>query len=244
MPEAAGIVRDRVPGPSVAVQFSRFAPYYDRFMSHYVDYPGWVRYVQRIFYRYRQTPRVILDLACGTGIPTLLLAQKGYRIIGIDRSPAMLDVLRPKIRDYDVQLIEADIRDFHVPEPADAGVCLYDSMNYLLTCEDLMRCFRAARESLRHGSLFVFDMNTIYGLATYWGNRTVARNVDKIQTIWRTDYDPDSLISTLHLTFYVTEGGRLVRYDEIHEERAYEMGEVAACLAAAGFREADFFAHG
>lgn len=230
-----------------AIPFARFAPYYDRFMRRYVNYPAWVRYVQQLFRHYHRQPHTILDLACGTGIPTMLLAQRGYRIYGVDGSEAMLNILRQKLenkQEADVIPVLGDIRDFQIPEPADAAICLYDSINYLLTEEDLIRCFRAVQRNLKPDGIFLFDVNTVFGLATSWGDRTTVREVEDIYTIWTTTYDPGTRISTLHLTFYVTEDDRLVRYDEIHKERGYHLEELDSCLAAAGFARNDYYAHG
>jgi ubiquinone/menaquinone biosynthesis C-methylase UbiE len=231
-------------GPEISVQFARFAPYYDRFMVRYVNYPSWVRYVQRLFARHHRKPKLILDVACGSGLPTMLFARQGYRIIGVDRSEAMLKILQDKIGDLDIRTIHSDIRDFELPEPADAAVSLYDSINYLLTPDDMKRCFQAVYRNLMPNGIFIFDMNTIYGLAAFWGNRTTVRDVEDIHTIWHTTYDVDTHISILHLTFYVSESKHLVRYDEIHEERGYRIGEIESCLRAAGFRKADFYQHG
>jgi len=213
-------------------------------MIRYVNYPNWVKYVQRLFVRHNRRPKLLLDVACGSGLPTILFARLGYRIIGVDRSEAMLAILQRKIGDYDVRTIRSDIRDFDLPEPADAAVSLYDSVNYLLTPDDLTRCFRAVYRNLVPDGIFVFDMNTIYGLACFWGNRTTVRDVEDIHTIWHTTYDADTHISILRLTFYVTEGKQLVRYDEIHEERGYAIPEIEFCLRSAGFRRSGFYQHG
>lgn len=230
-------------GPEIAVPFLRFAPYYDRFMVKYVNYPAWVQYVRRIFRRHACAPKLILDLACGTGLPTMLLAGHGYRLIGLDRSAAMLAVLRGKIGRHDIRLIQADMRDFTLPEPADAAICLYDSLNYLLTQDDLARCFDSVARNLKPDGLFTFDMNTVHGLAFFWGNRTTTRDVAGVYSVWKTAFDPETRISSLQLTFYVAEDGQRVRYDEVHEERGYYLEEIESCLQAAGFRQNDFYHH-
>ncbi len=230
-----------------SVQFSRFAPYYDRFMSKYVNYAGWVNYVRRIFRYYGCRPRLILDLACGSGVPTLLLAREGYRLIAVDRSEAMLEVLAAKVNDFDIRLIQSDIRDFTVPEPVDAAICLYDSLNYLLTADDLTNCFRAVFHSLKTDGAFVFDLNTVHGLATYWGDRQSVRDVEDIHSVWDTSYDPETRISSLRLTFSVKPKRRnqpAPVYVEIHEERGYSIPEIGACLQKAGFQRNDFYQHG
>jgi len=226
--------------------FSRFNLHYDRFMVKYVDYKGWVDYVVRVFGRFRSNPKTLLDLACGTGIPTLMLARRGYRMTGVDRSPEMLAVLESKRGDLPVATIHADIRDFTVPEPLEAAICLYDSMNYLLTEDDLVRCFRCARAAVMAGGLFVFDVNTVFGLAEHWGTRTTAREVGDIYSIWQHDWDGEARVSTLTLTFWEKpEAGKTgEKFVEIHQERGYHPEEIERCLKNAGFTAIRFFQHG
>jgi SAM-dependent methyltransferase len=226
--------------------FVRFHRHYDSFMVKYVDYKGWVGYVERVFGHFHSRPATILDIACGTGIPTLLLARRGFRLTGVDRSPEMLAELEAKRGELPVTTIRADMRDFAVAEPHDAAICLYDSMNYLLTEDDLARCFACVRRALVPGGLFVFDMNTLHGLAEFWGTRSTVREVGGVYSIWQNTYDSESRVSTLHLTFWEQpEPGRAgEKFEEIHQERAYEPDEVRRCLERAGFGESHFYQHG
>ncbi len=227
---------------SQAKPFTDFAPYYDSFMLKCVDYEDWVRYIDKIFKRFNAKPKTILDLACGTGIPTLLFAQRGYRLIGIDRSKAMLAVLLEKSKGYDIKVFQADVRDFKIAEPVDAVICLYDSINYLLTGEDLRRCFKCVRAALVKNGLFVFDMNTTYGLAVFWGNRQTTRDADNVHSIWHNCYDEQTAISTLRLTCYVKNENRV--FEEVHQERAYELPYIQKILENCGFPEVRFYQHG
>jgi SAM-dependent methyltransferase len=234
--------------------FSRFASYYDRFMVKYVDYAGWIDYLEKLFRRFGVRPKTILDVACGTGIPSILLARRGYGVTGVDRSPEMLEVLEKKRGSLPISTVRADIRDFRAGQGFDAAVSLYDSINYLLVEEDMVRCFRCVRQALREHGLFAFDMNTVYGLAEFWGNRTTMRETGGIQSVWRNTYDPETRVSSLHLTFWESPGPNRRRgsasspeprkFEELHQERAYHREEIERSLRAAGFREVYFYQHG
>jgi hypothetical protein len=119
-------------------------------------------------------------------------------------------------------------------------------MNYLLAEEDLVRCFSCVRAALIAGALFVFDMNTVYGLAEHWGTRSTAREVGDIYSIWQHDWDPETRVSSLTLTFWEkTEDGKPgEKFVEIHQERGYYPNEIERCLKTAGFGSAQFFQHG
>jgi SAM-dependent methyltransferase len=230
----------------MAAPFSQFARFYDRFMEKLVDYPQWVDYVERIFSKFRVQPRVILDLACGTGIPSLLFARRGYQVIGVDRSPEMLAVLEAKRGNLPIRVVNADIREFTLTEPVEAAVSLYDSINYLLTEADLIRCFTCVRRALVPDGLFVFDMNTVYGLEKQWGTRTLTRENDRMVSIWQCRFDHRTMISHLQLEFWekLPDGTTGPRYQEEHQERAYTTGEVRSALRQAGFDRVRFFHHG
>ncbi len=240
--------------PESALPFARFARYYDRFMMRYVDYQGWVNYVEKIFRRWyrreegepRILPRTVLDVACGTGIPTILLAERGYRVIGVDRSQEMLAVLEKKKGNLPVEVVCADIRDFQLPYRVDAAISLYDSINYLLTEEDLERCFSCVFRALMPGGVFAFDVNTIYGLAEGWGTRTLTRETEDIISIWQNYFDPGTRISTLRLTFWekLPDGTPGEKLEEVHQERAYSTEDIKRILQRAGFDEIHFFHHG
>ncbi|MEO0080129.1 MAG: methyltransferase domain-containing protein [candidate division WOR-3 bacterium] len=225
-----------------AEPFQEFARHYDRFMLRYVDYKTWVDYLERIFKRFGTRPQLILDLACGTGIPTIMLARRGYRLLALDRSREMLKELERKRAELPIEPIQADMSRFELNRQVDAAICLYDSMNYRLTEEALAGCFGCVRRAVKRSGLFAFDMNTLYGLAECWGTRTQTRQVGNVTSIWQHSYDPTTRISTLHLTFW-EEGRATQRFEEVHEERAWTVDEVGDHLRRAGFPEVHFFQH-
>jgi len=225
-----------------SVPFENFAQYYDQFMLRLVNYPVWVEYIIKIFKEHKLSPRTILDVACGTGIPSLLLAQKGYRIIGVDNSQNMLEMFKQKLSNskYNIQLIHSNIRNFSLPEKVDVAVSFYDSINYLLTEQDLASCFSCVANSLKPSGVFTFDMNSEYCLAIFWGNRETPRKIGNISSIWQNSYDPNTRISTLKLTVFTPDGRA---FQEIHKERAYSQTELKSILESVGFVNIEFYSH-
>jgi ubiquinone/menaquinone biosynthesis C-methylase UbiE len=222
--------------------FSRIAPYYDTLMNH-IDYPGWIEYIKKFFQVFHKQPKVIIDVACGTGNASLLLAQSGFKVIGVDRSAAMLEIFKEKSRGLDIDFVCADMRGFEVPQPGDAAISLFDSINYLLTEEELERCFCNVHRNLKPGGLFIFDMNTIFGLSTHWGNSITLREVGAIYSVWKNSYDYKENISTLHLTLFVKNQDHYERLEELHRERGYPTAVVEKRLKRAGFIRCHFYQH-
>lgn len=230
------------PGRISCQQFQGFAKYYDMFMLRLVNYSAWVDYIIKIFNNYHYYPKSILDIACGTGIPSLIFAKKGYQVVGVDRSLEMLEVFRKKIigTNYNIQIVHADIRSFSVSEKLDAAVSLYDSINYLLTEDDLLACFRCVANSLKPNGIFAFDMNTIYCLENFWDNQETTRRIGEVYSIWRNSYDQANQISTLKLTVYTDNG---LMFEETHQERGYSETVLKNLLEKAGFTEINIYAH-
>ncbi len=224
--------------------FERIAPYYDRIMQE-VEYEEWVRYVESFFPWAKGEVREVLDLACGTGTPTKILVQHGYRVVGIDRSVAMLQVARRKLGP-EVPLIAADLRKFALRKQFDAVLCLFDSLNNLLTELELSEAFENVRRHLRDGGVFVFDVNTIYALEHYWGNDVKVKEHGDLITIWRTTYLPGNRLSRLDFTVFAPDEeapGCYRRVDELHLERGYPLKTLKTLLNRAGFRRVYLFRH-
>jgi SAM-dependent methyltransferase len=179
-----------------------------------------------------------VDVACGTGIAAARFAAAGCRVTGVDRSPQMLARARKRAEEQGLQgvtFVEADMRDFALNEPADLVTCMYDSLNYLLEEADLAAAFRSAAAALRDGGLYVFDMNTIFGLAERWGTRDYVNcDTDDWFIVSRTRWDHERSTDTLVFHGFIRRGQVWERFTETHVERGYPVARIRALLAQAG----------
>ncbi len=221
--------------------YSQIYPYYDTLMS-FIDYPAWIKYVEKLLFRDGIREKKIFDLACGSGECLKIWQDKGYEIMGLDNSPGMLEMARKKLND-NVELILADMRDFSLAEKVPIITCLYDSLNYLLTEEELLACFRAVFNALKEKGIFIFDMNTLYCLKHQWGNQTVTRENGHVYSIWKNTYDEKKDISTLFITLFIDKGDNYFKTEEIHQERGYPIETVRTLLEQAGFSKIEVFPH-
>lgn len=230
--------------------FEKFAFYYDSFMAEMVNYKHWVDYTWEIWRRGKKEVKTVLDIACGTGIPTFLLLEKGYAVTGLDSSPEMLSVLKKKLGEKNLaekklKIVLADMKNFRLAEKFDAAVSFYDSINYLLTEEDLKSCFRSVFFALREGGIFTFDINTIFCLEEIWDNQSFWRESKELLTFWQNEYDKEKRISTLYLKCWVKGPNRtyLATFEERHQERGYALEKIEELLKAVGFFEVKFYRH-
>jgi 2-polyprenyl-3-methyl-5-hydroxy-6-metoxy-1,4-benzoquinol methylase len=190
--------------------------------------------------RFHAAPREILDIACGEGTFCIAMAKKGYRITGVDASAAMLEIARTRAAQekVEVQFLLQDMRTLDIGERYDLVTCWYDSLNYLLEGEDLERTFACTKRVLKPGGLFIFDMNTIYGLSVNWQRSpcSVQQDTATLFEVHRPGYDFEKNVATLRITGFVKERGGWRRIDEEHRERGYSLEEIEQSLDHVGFQ--------
>jgi len=221
-------------------QFTGVAELYDSLMS-VVPYAHWVDYVEGLWRRFDLTPRRVLDLACGTGNVLLELLARGYDVEGADYSAAMVRIAERKAP-AGVRIWHQDARSLSIPgEPFDACVCLFDSLNYLLSLEELRRAFDGVRRHLRSGGGFVFDMNAIRALETgMFDQRGTGRDAS-LEFEWHSAWEPRTRLCTIRMEFISHEiaGTRVLH--ETHVQRGYTVPEITGALSEAGFELLGFY---
>ncbi|MGQ9523942.1 MAG: class I SAM-dependent DNA methyltransferase [Armatimonadota bacterium] len=214
-------------------QFTEIAPWYDDLMAN-VPYESWVQYVETLVSRYDLRPRSVLDLACGTGRVSRILAQRGYEVVGVDGSPGMIQQAVARNADLDVTFYCQRMQDFDLNRQFDLVICLFDSLNYLTDPNDLQQAFCRVAEHLRPGGLFIFDMNAE---AAFELDLFTQSNLDrnrKIQYAWRANYNRRTRICEVQMRFRVSEGTGRREFHEVHRQRCYSVGEVRLALRNAG----------
>jgi SAM-dependent methyltransferase len=104
----------------------------------------------------------ILELGCGTGRLLAPLARDGHQVAGLDASPAMLaraekNLTAAGLRD-DVRLVQADMRDFRLPDTYRLAFIALNSFMHLETQADQLRALRCWRRHLSPGGTLVVDL--------------------------------------------------------------------------------------
>ena len=215
--------------------YDAYAAVYDRSGQTYFSIMAQM-YIREILRGHPVAGNRMLDLACGTGTLAVLQAEAGWEVTGLDLSPAMLVEARRKQRaaDVEVSFVEADMRCFSLPEPVDLVTCFYDSLNYLLAPDELLRCFACVYHVLAPGGLFCFDLATQFFLRHYWqGIETYEE--DGYSQIMQSSFDEATGLSTLVLRGMVKRDGKVLRqFQEVHVEQGYAPEVVDGLLRVAG----------
>ena len=224
--------------------YTSFAAVYDTFMDN-VPYEEWAVYLQELLREYQIEDGLVLDLGCGTGTMTELLADYGYDMIGVDNSEEMLEIAFEKRmqsgHDGILYLLQ-DMRDFELYGTVKAVVSICDSMNYITEEEELEQVFRLVNNYLDPGGIFIFDFNTEYKYRELLGDRTIAEEREECSFIWDNYYYEEEGINEYELTLFIKdeelsqESGQTIcrKFQETHYQRGYDLEKMRALLEHAG----------
>lgn len=216
--------------------YTEFATVYDTFMDN-VPYEAWKKYLVDILKAEGINDGLLLELGCGTGRMTRLLAAEGYDMIGVDNSEEMLSVAREyTMENTEILYLLQDMREFELYGTVKAIVSICDSMNYITEDEDLLEVFKLVNNYLDPEGVFIFDLNTVYKYEKILGEQTIAENREDASFIWDNYYDEEEQINEYDLALFIPEGkdGLYRKYEEVHYQRAYELELVKELLEKAG----------
>ena len=181
----------------------------------------------------------LLDLCCGTGEMSRALLQRGWRIVGLDRSAAMLAVAQEKnaeaITDRRLFLQQGTAEDFSLAQSFDGCLCIDGALNHLESVDALLSCFECVSRVLAPGAPFIFDLLESSHFAE-WEGIVVAEGDDYL-LVRRGIWDPHRNLAFLKISGGIG-GAALWRVRETLISRTFTRDCVAAALDQAGFDSA------
>ena len=184
--------------------YQTLSAYYDRFTDD-VGYGQWADFFEQLFAREDIRPQLVLDLACGTGSLTRLLAKRGYDMIGADASPEMLMQAMQNTMDCSPRplLINQRMEELDLYGNVDACLCCLDSVNYVTDPDDLAEasarttaCSASGRRQSRTAcalisSIFLNRMGTA-GRARRKRTRSASTSRSSLSACWKRQALPKS----------------------------------------------------
>ncbi|MFR6162189.1 MAG: class I SAM-dependent DNA methyltransferase [Mediterraneibacter gnavus] len=224
--------------------YTSFAAVYDTFMDN-IPYEEWKSYLKELLKEYGVQDGLVLDLGCGTGTMTELLAADGYDMIGVDNSEEMLEIAREKqIKSgHEILYLLQDMREFELYGTVGAVFSICDSLNYITEPEELRQVFRWVNNYLDPGGIFIFDFNTEYKYREVLGDQTIAEAREDCSFIWDNYYYEEERINEYELNLFIredaeseTEGDLYRRFRETHFQRAYTLEEITRIVEESGLQ--------
>ena len=215
--------------------YHELAQSYDR-LTNDVDYEATVDFYYEILKREGLRPRTAVDLACGTGSVTAILAKKGLQVTGVDMSEEMLTVAQQKAAELDNQprFVCQPLQELRLPRGVDMAVCALDSLDYITDPKDCKEAIRRVYKALNPGGIFIFDVNTPEKLRAMDGQVFLDED-DDVYCVWRGEFDEQTNICSYGMDLFQRHGAVWERSFEEHCEYAYSAQQLTGYLKAAGF---------
>ena len=222
--------------------YHELAKSYDR-LTNDVDYEATVEFYMQILAREGVKPRTVVDLACGTGSVTEILARKGYEVTGVDMSEEMLTEAMAKVMDMETppRFVCQYLQKLKLPRAVDMAVCALDSLDYVTNPEDCAEAIRRTYKALNPGGIFIFDVNTPEKLRAMDGQVFLDED-DDVYCVWRGEFDEETNICSYGMDLFQREGDVWHRSFEEHREYAYSAQQLVGYLKDAGFTGIEVYA--
>ena len=222
--------------------YKALAASYDR-LTEDVDYGAVVDFYRVLWEKEGLSPRTAVDLACGTGSVSVLLAELGMEVTGVDMSADMLCQADQKAADMENRplFICQKLQELHLPKGVDLAVCALDSLDYITDPDHCREAIRRVYKALTPGGCFIFDVNTPEKLRAMDGQVFLDED-DDVYCVWRGEFDEKTNICTYGMDIFQRAGETWHRSCEIHEEYAYSRQQLTEYLKAAGFTHIEVFA--
>ncbi len=213
------------------MNYGRFAAVYDDLMEDipYEQYVEWIAETMR--------SGSVLDLACGTGVLSELMAELGYEVTASDLSADMLTVAQKRFKEseLDIPVLQLSMDNLEGLEGFDAVTIAIDSLNYLATEAQVTKTFDQVYAALKPGGYFFFDVHSVFKVDEIFMNSPFVYDGEDLAYMWHPEKgsSPHSVIHDL--TFFVREGWMFERFEETHEQRTFSVESYKRWLAEAGF---------
>ncbi len=210
-----------------------------------IDHAAWADFIEKCIEKFSDIKvSEICETACGTGLMACELARRGYSVTASDLSEEMLSVAENRARNENlpIRFVVQDMRHTRMYSKKDLVLCLLDSMNYLTKREDVANALESAKESLKDGGLFIFDMNSKFKFESIYSDNSYVLESDGVYCGWQNYYNPKTKICNFYLSIFTeNEDGSYSRSDEYQREKMYTVRQMTKLIDEAGFELCGIF---
>jgi SAM-dependent methyltransferase len=210
------------------------AVYYDIVFNR--DVSRDVAFMKAAFLKYANRDlQSVIDIACGPGYHARAFATQGLRAVGLDLRPEMVAYGQSLVGDNpNMSWISADMRDFKLDAPVDLALCMYDSIDALVTNEDMIAHLQAVAKNLTPKGIYIIECihprdcsPYHYGIHKYRGHLGVNRPI----------FHPVTCVGDVEFEMLVRENGQLQTIRERSQERLYNAREIELLAGISGALE-------
>ncbi|MDD6320614.1 MAG: class I SAM-dependent methyltransferase [Oscillospiraceae bacterium] len=217
--------------------YNEFAYFYDEFNGA-ADYEALYTYITNELRSHGVEDGIVADLGCGTGELTLMLAQAGYDMIGIDRSEEMLSVLRDKADAIGmtgrILLLRQDLLYLDLYGTIRAAVSTFDTYNHIGPLENFEKAIAKAAFFMEKDGVFVFDLNTPYKHREILAEQTFDFDEEDASCRWTNHCDEATGRVNLSIDIHYKDTDE--DFHEEFSEYSYSLNTVTDLLERYGFK--------
>lgn len=216
-------------------QYTALARFYDS-LNDNVNYEKWADYIEKLIKKYSRPADIVLELACGTGTLSRILAARGYDMISVDNSPDMLGIAREKCGEMENMplFLCQNMCELDMYGTVDVALCCLDSINYLTYMNDVKAAFKSVSLFMNPGGVFIFDIKTKGEFERLKGSVNAVSEDDGFY-FWQYDYDKKSGLCQHNIELFSKGEKGYERHREIHFQRGYSFEQIENMLKKAGF---------
>ncbi len=211
-----------------------------------VPYGEFADYYEKLLIREGKDSLTLLDLCCGTGTLTYLMAEKGHEMIGVDLSEEMLAVAMAKLDDFEggvkPMFLCQEASELDLFGTVEGAYCSLDGMNYLPP-EELPELFHRLHLFIEPGGKLAFDFHSPERLRSLDGGTFVDEDEDML-CLWRAEFDEEEQALIYGMDIFRRKGRLWEREAEEHVEFVHEPGELCEMLEEAGFTDVQLIKDG
>jgi len=239
-----GLLRPNLSSPesttyTMSENFQTYSRYYD-LLSQDKDYAGEVEYVHRTIQENNPGARRLLEFGSGTGGHARLLVERGYEVVGIEKSPEMARLANSKIDNEHFRSVVGDIAGIRLNESFDAVVALFHVISYQTSNDQLMSVFRNAQLHLCEGGIFLFDAWYTPAVLKQKPQVRVKRVEDERIKVIRIaepeDHSHENVVDVkYHLLIRDRKSGEVEEFHEVHPMRHFSIPEISLLASLTGF---------
>lgn len=213
--------------------YNEFSNVYDRLVFD-IDYENHSRIIKENV-DFKESMN-ILEIGIGTGNMTKYFIENSKEYFGLDPSVEMLEIASNKLIGYsNVKYLNIGIEDLETNEYFDFAFSTLDTINYLKDLETVKKSFENVYNSLKHGSYFSFDVNSLDKIENVLGDNSYVYEYENIFYTWQNEYDFENKEVDMILDFFVEEEGVYKRITEYQHQKYYSPDILKEMLSEIGF---------
>lgn len=213
--------------------FTESPDLYDLVYAGFKDYPAEARHIAEVIRREHPAARRILDVACGTGEHARLLTEvHDFAVDGLDLDPAFVRIAAAKLTSGQVH--EGDMSEFSLDQRYDAVVCLFSSIGYVRTLENVTRALDRFRAHLSPGGVILVEPWFAPGILEPGRTFLKTAERDGVSVARMSQITVEDRLSRLRFEYLIGRDGRIEHVVELHELGLFRPDELLGCFTAVG----------